>query len=128
MGFITRQQRREIVLIALPIVLLIAAAFALAYQFVGPAPPRKITMTTGSPQGAYHAFGREYAEALAKAGVARDDVRLLAPVPDPEVADRPKRRRPGRICPKRACGCKYASKPIVSRAALLRTALAVSPG
>ena len=72
MGFVTRRQRRELVLIALPIVLLVAAAFALAYQFVGPAPPRKITMTTGSLQGAYHAFGREYAEALAKSGVTLD--------------------------------------------------------
>ncbi len=60
---------RELTWILLPIALLIAGAFALAYQFVGPAPPREVTMTTGSDKGAYHAFGKKYAERLAKAGV-----------------------------------------------------------
>jgi TRAP transporter TAXI family solute receptor len=60
---------RELSWILLPAGLLIAGAFAIAYQFVGPAPPREVTMTTGSEKGAYHAFGKKYAEQLAKAGV-----------------------------------------------------------
>ncbi len=60
---------RELTWILLPIGLAIAGAFVLAYQFVGPAPPREVTMTTGSERGAYHAFGKKYATELAKAGV-----------------------------------------------------------
>jgi uncharacterized protein len=63
---------RELLLVLLPIVALVAAAFALAYQFVEPAPPRSIAMSTGSEQGAYHRFGKQYAAALAKAGVTLD--------------------------------------------------------
>ncbi len=68
MGFRTR----ELFLVLLPVLVLIAAAFALAYQFVEPAPPRTIAMSTGSEQGAYHRFGKQYAAALAKAGVTLD--------------------------------------------------------
>ncbi|MEQ1695612.1 MAG: TAXI family TRAP transporter solute-binding subunit [Hyphomicrobiaceae bacterium] len=60
---------RELTWILLPLALLIAGAFVLAYQFVGPAPPREVTMTTGSERGAYHAFGKQYAAHLAKAGI-----------------------------------------------------------
>ena len=68
MGFKTR----ELMLIALPLLAIIAAAFMLAYQFVEPAPPRAIAMSTGSEQGAYHSFGKKYAAALAKSGVTLD--------------------------------------------------------
>ena len=60
---------RELTWILLPAGFLIAGAFALASQFVGPAPPREVTMTTGSERGAYHAFGKKYAAELAKAGI-----------------------------------------------------------
>lgn len=60
---------RELTWILLPAVLVIAAAFGLAYQFVGPAPPSEVIMTTGSEQGAYHQFGKRYAAELAKSGV-----------------------------------------------------------
>jgi uncharacterized protein len=68
MTFFTRRSR-EMAVIILPVVVLITAAFALAYHFVPPAPPRTITMTTGAEQGAYHAFGRQYVAALAKSGI-----------------------------------------------------------
>lgn len=70
MWFLSRPQWREVAVIGLPVALLVGAAFALAYQFVEPAPPRRIVMTTGSEQGAYHAFGKRYAAALAKSGIA----------------------------------------------------------
>ena len=70
MWFLSRPQWREVMSTVLPILLFVLAVFAIAYQFVEPAPPRRITMTTGSEQGAYHAFGKKYAAALAKAGIA----------------------------------------------------------
>ena len=45
------------------------AGFVIAYQFVAPAPPRTITMATGSPQGTYFSTGQAYQEILAREGV-----------------------------------------------------------
>lgn len=45
-------------------VLLTIAAFVVAYQFVEPAPPKALTILTGSESGAYHAAGRRYKAAL----------------------------------------------------------------
>jgi TRAP transporter TAXI family solute receptor len=53
---------------------LIAVGFAVAYQFVDPAPPRHLTLATGSPDGAYHAFGERYKAILARDGIT---VRLV---------------------------------------------------
>jgi len=49
--------------------LLLIATLLLTYQFVEPAPPRSITISTGGPTGAYHAFGKRYQAALAKQGI-----------------------------------------------------------
>ena len=62
-------QRREWLVIAAPAIALAMAALWLAYQFVEPAPPRTILMSTGSSKGAYHLFGKKYAEILARDGV-----------------------------------------------------------
>ena len=43
--------------------------FLVAYQFVGPAPPRSIVLATGASDGAYHAFGQRYAAFLADYGI-----------------------------------------------------------
>ncbi|MCK6386787.1 MAG: TAXI family TRAP transporter solute-binding subunit [Zoogloea sp.] len=61
--------RRELLIFALPALLLIAAAFALAWQFVRPAPPKKIVISTGAPGGAYHYFGERYREKLSQDGI-----------------------------------------------------------
>ncbi len=47
------------------VILLALAGFLLAYQFVEPAPPKTITLATGSPTGAYHAFGLAMQDILA---------------------------------------------------------------
>ena len=52
-----------------PAVLLVIAAFWFASRFVEPAPPKTVTLATGGAAGAYHAFGKRYAESLAKSGV-----------------------------------------------------------
>ena len=41
----------------------------MAYHFVGPAPPRKISIGTGDKSGAYYAFAQRYREILARDGV-----------------------------------------------------------
>jgi TRAP transporter TAXI family solute receptor len=52
-----------------PAILITLVGFIVAYQFVEPAPPRKITIGTGDPSGAYYAFAQRYREILAREGV-----------------------------------------------------------
>ena len=51
------------------IVLIVAIGFVVAYQFVQPAPPRTIVITTGGESGAYYQFARRYAAILARSGI-----------------------------------------------------------
>lgn len=62
-------QFRESLLIAGPALLLVAFAFWFAYQFVEPAPPASVKMTTGSQSGGYYAFAQKYKKLLADSGV-----------------------------------------------------------
>ena len=55
-----------------PAVLLGLIALIITYQFVDPAPPDRITIATGGPQGAYYAFAQRYREILARDGVTLD--------------------------------------------------------
>ena len=52
------------------IVLIAGAGFVIAYQFVQPAPPKKIVIATGSEAGAYYQFALRYAAILARNGIA----------------------------------------------------------
>jgi TRAP transporter TAXI family solute receptor len=51
------------------IVLVVGIGFVIAYQFVEPAPPKRIVITTGADSGAYYQFAQRYAAILAKNGV-----------------------------------------------------------
>lgn len=51
------------------IFLIVGIGFVVAYQFVEPAPPRHIVITTGSESGAYHQFAQRYATILARHGI-----------------------------------------------------------
>jgi TRAP transporter TAXI family solute receptor len=51
------------------IVLVAGIGFAVAYQFVEPAPPKKIVITTGGESGAYYQFAKRYATILARNGI-----------------------------------------------------------
>ncbi len=66
------RQWREILLIVLPVLALLAIGIAFAFQFVEAAPPRRIVMTTGSAQGAYTKYAEQYATILARSGVTLD--------------------------------------------------------
>lgn len=69
----SKSSRRELLLIALPALALAVIAFWLLFAYVRPAPPRVVTMVTGSEGGAYDLFGARYREALARHGI---DLRL----------------------------------------------------
>lgn len=60
---------RDLLATAWPIVLIVCIGFAVAYQFVEPAPPRTLTISTGGESGAYYAFAKRYATILQKNGV-----------------------------------------------------------
>jgi TRAP transporter TAXI family solute receptor len=62
-------QWRELFLVVGPAVAVVAAAFWLTWQFVQPAPPSTITISTGGDTGAYYAFALKYKAVLAEAGV-----------------------------------------------------------
>ena len=51
------------------IFLIVGIGFYVAYQFVEPAPPTRIVITTGSDSGAYYQFAQRYATILARNGV-----------------------------------------------------------
>jgi len=52
-----------------PAILAVCFGFLIAYHFVDPAPPRHITIATGSPSGAYFAYGGAYSEILKRNGI-----------------------------------------------------------
>ena len=51
------------------IFLIVGLGFVVAYQFVKPAPPTKIIITTGGESGAYYQFAKRYATLLARNGI-----------------------------------------------------------
>jgi TRAP transporter TAXI family solute receptor len=51
------------------IFLLAGIGFVVAFQFVQPAPPRHVVMTSGGESGAYFQFARRYAAILARDGI-----------------------------------------------------------
>jgi TRAP-type uncharacterized transport system substrate-binding protein len=61
--------RRDIALIVLPFVALLALAFWGITHYVQPAPPKVVVMSTGPLDGAYHAFAQRYKAHLAQYGV-----------------------------------------------------------
>lgn len=64
-----RSTMRESLLIVLPALLVMAFGFWFAYQFVEPAPPDEVTITTGAESGGYYAFAQRYKEILAESGI-----------------------------------------------------------
>ena len=50
-------------------ILILAAGFYVAFQFVGPPPPDRIVMATGQPGGAYQFYSGQYAVVLRAQGI-----------------------------------------------------------
>lgn len=60
---------RDLLVPAAPFVLLAAGLLALAYWWLDPMPPRRVTLATGPAQSAYEAWGQRYARLLAQQGI-----------------------------------------------------------
>jgi TRAP transporter TAXI family solute receptor len=60
---------RDLLLIGAPALLLVAAAFWVAFLFVKPAPPDVVVMSTGAEGGAYEGFAKRYRDILARDGI-----------------------------------------------------------
>ncbi len=60
---------RDLFITAGPVLALAVALLALAYWFLDPTPPPRMTLATGPAQGAYAAFGERYARALKRHGI-----------------------------------------------------------
>lgn len=54
------------------IFLIAGIGFVVAFQFVEPAPPKRMTITTGGESGAYYQFAKRYATILARDGITLD--------------------------------------------------------
>ena len=52
-----------------PLVLIAGLGFWAAFQFVEPAPPRHLVITTGREDGAYYTFAKRYQEIFARNGI-----------------------------------------------------------
>ncbi len=66
---------RDLALSAGPFALLAAGLLLLAYLWLDPTPPKRVTLATGQAQSAYDEFGKRYRKALAANGI---EVTLLA--------------------------------------------------
>jgi TRAP transporter TAXI family solute receptor len=60
---------RDIVFVALPSLLLAIGAFWLAAQFIKPAPPDRLIISTGGEGGAYQRFAARYKDVLTRYGI-----------------------------------------------------------
>ncbi len=60
---------RELLTSAGPFVLLAVALLGLAYWWLDPNPPKRVTLATGPAQSAYAEFGTRYARALKQSGI-----------------------------------------------------------
>ena len=76
-------------------VVILVVGFVVAYQFVEPAPPKRIVLATGVDGGAYQRYGEDFADYLATAGVevelratagAVENLRLLQDSDDIDLA------------------------------------------
>ncbi len=65
---------RDLVISAGPVAVLAVALLVLAYLWLDPTPPKRVTLATGPAQSAYDEFGKRYRKALAANGI---DVVLL---------------------------------------------------
>lgn len=60
---------RDLLISAGPVALLAAGLLVLAYLWLDPNPPKRVTLATGPGQSAYDTFGQRYRQALAAYGI-----------------------------------------------------------
>ncbi len=72
--FLQRERRRH-ALVWITVILITAITSALCYFFIGSPPPVRLRLATGEPDGAYAAFGEQYAHILDQNGL---EIELVA--------------------------------------------------
>ncbi len=84
---------REMLLVGVPALFVLAAALWFLLRLVQPSPPAVLSIATGGTSGAYHGFGTRYAEILQRSGIrlivrptggSIENLRLLG-TPDSDV-------------------------------------------
>jgi hypothetical protein len=60
---------RDLLVSAGPVAFLAVGLLVLAYLFLDPTPPKRVTLATGPAQGAYDEFGKRYQQALKRYGI-----------------------------------------------------------
>ena len=77
---------RDLLISAGPFAIVAVALLVLAYLWLDPTPPKRVTLATGPAQSAYDEFGKRYKKALAANGIevvllpsqgSSDNLRLL---------------------------------------------------
>jgi hypothetical protein len=66
---LTRISWRDLAVVAIPTLLLVAAAFAIAAHFIRPAPPSHIVMTSGTDGSTFRNYAERYRTILARNGI-----------------------------------------------------------
>ena len=64
---------RDLLTVGLPALLLLAGGFWLASQFIKPAPPDYLYISSGAPGGSYEVYAERYRQVLARNGVELRD-------------------------------------------------------
>lgn len=60
---------KELLFLLIPVIIILYSGFWGAYQFVSPAPPRDIKISSGNTFGAYYAYANKYSEELSKESI-----------------------------------------------------------
>ena len=60
---------RDLLAVGLPALALVVGGFWLAAQFIKPAPPDHLYLSSGGPGGSYEVYAQRYREVLARNGV-----------------------------------------------------------
>jgi TRAP transporter TAXI family solute receptor len=60
---------RDVIAIALPVIAILILGFYITAQFIKPAPPHQMTLSSGSPGGAYESFALRYKDVMARYGI-----------------------------------------------------------
>jgi hypothetical protein len=66
---LTRVSWRDLAVVAVPTLLVVAVAFAIAGHFIKPAPPKKIVMTAGADASVFRIYADRYKKILARSGI-----------------------------------------------------------
>jgi len=89
---LTRISWRDLLAVAVPTLLVLLAAFAVAGRFIQPAPPSKIVMTAGTVGSTFRDYAERYRKILARDGITLEIVESLGSVDNLRRLADPKQR------------------------------------